>query len=97
MKGIMRRAMKRHAEGILWTLALSLLVFAAMASSRRALLVIGFAWMAATGTVIPLHFYRAWKKLNSVSNKFGYALWVGFETLFVVALVGFAIYVAVPT
>ena len=88
--------MKRHVEGLLWTLALTLPVLAAMTSSRRVLLLIGFAWIAATSTVIPLRFYRAWKKLNSVPNKVGYSLWVGFETLFAIVFVGFAIYVAVP-
>ncbi|MBZ5630544.1 MAG: hypothetical protein LAO06_16925 [Acidobacteriia bacterium] len=44
--------------------------------------------------VIPLHFYRAWRKLATVPNRTGYALWVLFETMFAAAVMALFVYLA---
>jgi hypothetical protein len=41
----------------------------------------------------PLHFLRAWRKLEAVPNKGQYAAWVGFETACTLALVGGFVYI----
>jgi hypothetical protein len=79
--------MKRHAEGLLWFASFGCLYAAALTSSKAYLPVIAVVWAVTTGTVVPLHFIRAWRKRGAVPNKTQYAAWVGFETICAVALV----------
>jgi hypothetical protein len=79
--------MRRHMEGILWLTMLVSLYFAALTPAKSHLLVlIAIVWVGATVVVVPLHFFRAWRRLGSVPNRREYALWVGLETLFAVGL-----------
>ncbi len=87
--------MKRHLEGLLWALSVCALFAASSGSSRSLLIVLGFLWLASTAIVIPVHFYRAWKKLARVPNRSEYAVWVGFETVAAVILVSLGIYGAI--
>jgi hypothetical protein len=84
--------MKRHIEGVLWVAAVGLLYLAALDYFRPYLLPIAILWIGATVTVIPLHFYRAWKKFSAVPNRGAYAAWVGFETLATAALIALGVY-----
>ena len=84
--------MKRHIEVILWAFALLLPLLANFGSSRLYLGLIAVVWLAATSTVVPLHFYRAWKKWESVPNRKEYAAWVGFETLATCGFIGLCLY-----
>jgi len=88
--------MPRQIEGILWLTSVISLLVAALAPARSYLLVlVAVVWVGATAVVIPLHFFRAWRRLGSVSNRGEYALWVGFETLFAAGLVaGFVLTVS---
>lgn len=82
----------RHLEGVLWSLAVLCLILAAVTRDRAVLAVIAAVWIAAIGIVIPLHFWRAWHRLPAVIDKTQYAVWVGLETVFILALVGLAVY-----
>jgi hypothetical protein len=84
--------MKQHLEGLLWALSIGAMPAAAMVSSRPFLLFLAVMWIVSTAIVIPLHFYRAWKKRAHVSNRRGYAVWVGFETVATLALISLGIY-----
>lgn len=84
--------MKRHIEGVLWALCIGTLFIAGLTSSSLMLIVLAIVWVASTVVVIPLHFYRAWHKWQHVSNRRGYAAWVGFETAATVALISLGIY-----
>ncbi|MGA9495264.1 MAG: hypothetical protein WBV41_05365 [Terriglobales bacterium] len=84
--------MKRHIEGILWAVSFLSLSVAAMTTSRRFLLIAAVVWLISTVIVIPLHFYRAWRRRPEVTNKRQYATWVGFETLAAMALNGLFVY-----
>jgi hypothetical protein len=84
--------MKRHIEGILWAISLLSLIVAAMTTDRGFLIIIAIVWVLATFIVIPLHFYRAWRRWPEVANKRQYAVWVGFETLATMTLIGLFVY-----
>ena len=84
--------MKRHVEGILWGVSFLSLVMAAMATTRRYLFVIALVWIASTVVVIPLHFFKAWRRWRDAPNKRQYSAWVGFETLATVVLIGLFVY-----
>jgi len=84
--------MRRHAEGLLWTISILSLIAAAMATARSYLFAIAIIWLASTVTVIPLHFYRAWRRWSEVPNRRQYAAWVGFETLATMAPIGLFVY-----
>jgi hypothetical protein len=84
---------KRHAEGLLWVVSFGCLW--AAASSKHYLPVIALVWLVSTATVIPLHFFRAWRRLGTVPNKGQYAAWVGFETACALALIGSFVYLMV--
>jgi hypothetical protein len=79
--------MFRHVESGLWAIALGGPLLATQVSSRALILLIAVIWIGVTVTVIPLHFYKAWRKLTSVPNRREYALWVGLETFFAVGVV----------
>jgi len=79
--------LKRNVEGVLWALSIGSLFLAALTSSRPLLLALALVWFASGVTVIPLHFYRAWRKWPKVPNRRQYALWVGFETLATATLI----------
>jgi hypothetical protein len=87
--------MKRHFEGGLWTLSMGTLFVAGFARSHLLLLILAVASVASTTVVIPLHFYRAWKKWRLVPNRREYAAWVGFETAAAVVLISLGIYFAI--
>jgi hypothetical protein len=92
--------LKRHVEGLLWTATLGLPLLAALSpsssqlalSSRLWLYVLAVLWLTGLAIVIPLHFYRAWKRWPSVPNRQSYAMWVGFETLATLVLMALAVY-----
>jgi hypothetical protein len=80
--------MRNHTEGILWTAVLGLPLLVTQISAREILLLLAVVWVASVAVVIPLHFYKAWRKYNFIPNKRQYAVWVGAETLFAVGLLG---------
>jgi hypothetical protein len=84
--------MRRHVEGALWLLSIGALFVAAYVSSRQLLLILAIVWVASTVIVIPMHFYRAWKKWAHVPNRREYVVWVGFETATTAALISLGIY-----
>jgi cation transport ATPase len=84
--------MKRHREGVLWAVSLLSLIAAAMTTTKAYLLVIAIVWVVSSVIVIPLHFYKAWRRWREVPNKREYVAWVGFETLATVALIGLFVY-----
>jgi hypothetical protein len=87
--------MKRHIEGVLWALSIGTLFIAGFGPPRPFLLIVAIAWFASTAAVIPLHFYRAWKRWAHVSNKREYAAWVGFETVGAAILISLGVYLAI--
>lgn len=85
--------MKRHVEGLLWASTLLCLFAAALVPAHSFLLLaIAILWITSTGTVIPLHFYRAWRRWREVPNRGEYAAWLGFETIATMALIGLFVY-----
>jgi hypothetical protein len=84
--------MKRHVERILWVVSFLSLIVAAMTTSRPLLIVLAVLWIVSSTIVIPLHFYKAWRRLSKVANKRQYASWVGFETLATAVLIGLFVY-----
>jgi hypothetical protein len=84
--------LKRHIEGVLWAALFGSLMTAAFVSGRTALVVLGFICVASIAIVLPLHFYRAWKKLGQIKNQGQYAVWVGFETVAAIGLLTLGIY-----
>jgi hypothetical protein len=75
--------LKRHLEGTLWLASFGSLILAAQTWAVGAYLaVMAGIFVVSTVVVIPLHFYRAWRRLRNVPNKRAYAFWVGLETLF---------------
>ncbi len=80
----MRR--KKHLEGALWLSALGSLLLATQTSVKTCLMLLGLVSVAATATVVPLHFWRAWRRVASVPNRGEYMVWVGIETFFSVGL-----------
>jgi predicted alpha/beta hydrolase len=88
--------MKRHAEAILWAVSFLSLIVAAMTATRAYLFPITLVWIVSTVIVIPLHFYRAWRRWRDVPNKRQYAAWVGLETLAALALIGLFVYAVFP-
>ena len=84
--------MRRHAEGLLWTISILSLTAAALVNVRSYLLATGIVWLVSTATVVPLHFYRAWQRWREVTNRRQYAAWVGFETLATLVPIGLFVY-----
>jgi hypothetical protein len=84
--------MKRHVEGMLWVVSFLSLVAAAMMTGTSYLMVLAVIWIVSLTIVIPLHFYKAWRRLSQVANKRQYAAWVGFETIVTVVLIGLFVY-----
>ena len=73
--------MWRHTEGTLWLIALASFVLAGVVSSRAFLIALGIAGVGAALASVPLHFFKAWRKVSAVPNKREYGLWLGFETI----------------
>jgi general secretion pathway protein G len=88
-------AMKRHAEGLLWLAWLGCAVAAALSSQNYYLPVLTVAWAATTLVVVPLHFLKAWRRLRATPNKAGYAMWVVFQALCALGLIGGLIWMSV--
>lgn len=84
--------MKRHIEGVLWVVSFLSLLVAGMMTTKAYLAIVGCVWIASSAIVIPLHFFNAWRRWLDVPNKQLYALWVGFDTLAAMALIGLFIY-----
>ncbi|HKI26742.1 MAG TPA: hypothetical protein VKA07_10475 [Candidatus Sulfotelmatobacter sp.] len=80
---------KKHVEGMLWLTAFLCPLLATQTSVRACLMMIAVIWAGSIVTVVPLHFWRAWRRLGSVLNKREYAVWVGFETLGACGIAGF--------
>ncbi|MFZ0201047.1 MAG: hypothetical protein WB523_15950 [Candidatus Sulfotelmatobacter sp.] len=87
--------MKQRIEGILWALSIGTLFVAGLGRSRPLLLILAIAWIVSTAAVIPLHFYRAWRRWAHVSNKLQYAAWVGFEAAATAVLISLVIYTTI--
>jgi hypothetical protein len=83
---------KYRVEGTLWLVSFVSLIVAALTTTRACLLVIAIVWLLSSVTVIPLHFYKAWRRRREAPNEREYAAWVGFETLATIAFVGLFIY-----
>lgn len=62
--------------------------------SAPTLLPLAIVWIAATVTIVLVHFYRAWKKFGQVPSRRAYPAWVGFETLAMVSLIVLGIHTA---
>ena len=62
-------------------MALTSFMLAGMTSSKAVLILLGTLGVGSTIWVVPLHFFRAWRRFRSVPNRHEYALWVGFETV----------------
>jgi hypothetical protein len=84
--------MKRHIEGMLWAVSFLSLTVAAMMTGKSYLMVLAVIWIVSSMIVIPLHFYKAWRRWREVPNRRGYAAWVGFETIATMALIGLFVY-----
>jgi hypothetical protein len=82
----------RRIEAVLWLLAPFSLIVAAVTSSKLVLPICGVVFLLSIVIVVPLHFYRAWRRLNTVPNRRQYAAWVGFESLATIALIALAIW-----
>jgi apolipoprotein N-acyltransferase len=78
--------MRRRVESVLWLTTPISIMLAAVTSAKIPLMVLGALCVGATLVVVPLHFFRAWRRLGSVPNRREYAVWVGLETLFVAGL-----------
>jgi hypothetical protein len=87
--------MKGHVEGVLWPLSIATLLVAGLGRSRLLLLILAILWAVSTSIVIPVHFYRAWKRWERVSNRRDYATWVGFETVTAIVLISLGIYAVI--
>jgi hypothetical protein len=87
------RSTRLSIESLLW-LACILSFFFAAILLRPIALAFALIWLAVTGTVIPLHFYKAWRKLATVPNRREYAVWVLVETVFAAAAVAIFLYLA---
>jgi hypothetical protein len=79
--------MKRHVEGMLWVVSFLSLIVAAMTTDKSYLMALVVLWIASSMIVIPLRFYKAWRRLSQAANKRQYAAWVGFETIAGVAFI----------
>jgi hypothetical protein len=73
---------------MLWVVSFLSLIAAAMTTGKSYLVVLAVTWIVSSTIVIPLHFYKAWRRLSQVANKRQYAAWVGFETIAAVVLIG---------
>ena len=80
--------MKRHVEGMLWVVSFLSLIVAAMTTDKSYLMALAVLWVVSSMIVIPLHFYKARRRLSQVVNKRQYAAWFGFETIAAVAFIG---------
>jgi hypothetical protein len=72
--------MNKNTDCLLWMVALFRLAAYIPARSRW-LVPIAIAFFASTVVVIPLHFWRAWRRSAAVPNQREYAVWVGIETI----------------
>jgi len=84
--------MKRHIEGILRLASFLSLVVAGTVTTKTSLMIMASVWIASSVVVIPFHFYKAWRRWTEVPNRRQYAVWVGFETLAAVVLLGLLVY-----
>ena len=88
--------MKRHAEGLLWLAWLGCAFAAALSSQNYYLPVLAVAWAATTLIVIPLHFLKAWRRLQEAPNKGAFTAWVAFGALCTLGLIGAMVWLSVP-
>jgi hypothetical protein len=85
---VAREHMKTHFEGFLWTVLFLSLIVAGMTTSKFCLMVLAVIWILSSTIAIPLHFYKAWRRLRQVPNQRQYGVWVGFESIATVAFIG---------
>lgn len=71
------------------------LVVAGMMTSKTSVTIVACVWLVSSVIVVPLHFYRAWRRWRDVPNRRQYAVWVGFETLATVLLIVLFLYTLV--
>lgn len=85
-------SLRRHVEGVLWLTVLTSFVLSAMTSAKVPLIVLGILGIGAAMVVVPLYFWRAWRRSAAVANRGEYVAWVSFETLFACSFVLAVIY-----
>ena len=87
------RSTRLSIESLLWLGCILSFFFAAILL-RPIALTFALIWLVVAATVIPLHFYKAWRKLATVPNRREYAVWVLVETFFAAAAVAIFLYLA---
>jgi len=65
--------MKHHVESMLWVVSFVSLIVAAMTTTRTYLALLACIWVLSSVVVIPLHFYKAWRRWPNAPNKRHYA------------------------
>jgi general secretion pathway protein G len=87
--------MKQHAEGLLWLASFGCLFAAALDSLRDYIPIFAVGWAVTTAVVVPLHFIKSWSTIRTAPNRHLYTIWVGFETLFALAVLGGLVWLSV--
>jgi len=87
------RSRRLSIEGFLWLGSVASLFLAAILL-RPFALVFALIWTVVTAVAVPLHFYKAWRKLASVPNRRQYAVWVFLETIFTAFVIALFLYFA---
>jgi hypothetical protein len=87
------RRQRLSIEGLFWFTAIICFFFAAILL-RPAAVAFAIIWLVITASVIPLHFYKAWRKLATVPNRGEYAIWVLLETILAAAAMALFVYLA---
>ena len=77
-------------EGLLW-FACVLSLFVGAILLRPITLAFALIWIVVTAIVVPLHLYKAWRKLAAVPNPREYAVSVLLETIFATAVIAEAL------
>ncbi len=78
-----------NLEGVLWVVSFLSLIVAGMTTGKPYLTILAVLFVVSSIIVIPLHFYKEWRRLSQVQNKRQYAVWVGFETIATIAFIGY--------
>ena len=87
------RRKRLSIESLFWLAAITCFFFAAILL-RPVALAFAILWLVVTAIVIPLHFYKAWRRLATVPNRGEYAIWVFLETMLAAAAMALFLYLA---
>ena len=87
--------MKQHAEGLLWLASFGCLFAAALDSLKDYIPIFAVVWAVATAVIVPMHFLKAYRRVRAVPNRRLYVVWVGFEVLGTLALMGWLTWLSV--